>query len=150
MYKKLKPFETEIKTLGFYINRLLYTIQKKQNKMLQDAGLDLQHSEFIVIRVLGEIKEVSQSELAVDMVMERSGISRTLSSLEEKGYVKRKNINKKTKVVSLTEKGEELLPMFKEMSDTLTDQAFRGFSQKSREATLKNLDKIYRNTIVED
>lgn len=150
MNKPMKPFQTEIKTLGFYINRLLYTMQKKYIQTFQELGLDLQMSEFIVIRVLGEEKEVTQSQLAIDMGMERSGISRTLAALEEKGYIEKKPLNKKTNLVYLTEKGKDILPICINVSDLTTDEAFGGFSQKRREATLKNLDKIFRNLKLED
>ena len=107
-------------------------------------------SEFIVIRVLGEEKEVTQSQLAIDMGMERSGISRTLASLEDKGYIEKKPLNKKTNLVYLTEKGKEILPICINVSESTTNEALSGFSQKRREAILKNLDKIFRNLKLDD
>lgn len=115
--------------------------------MLADEGLDLMHSEFVVLRVLGEINGLTQSQIASDMGMERSGISRTLATLEQKGYIERKFINGKTKVVTLTEKAEKLLPLLESISYKLTEHAFIGFSSKKEEAFMNNLHKIYLNTM---
>lgn len=145
--RKIEPFETEIKTFGYYVNRLLYALIKRQNQILADEGLELMHSEFIVLRVLGEINGLTQSQIASDMGMERSGISRTLATLEKKGYIERRLINGKTKVVTLTEKAEKLLPLLKSISDKLTQQAFIGFSPKKEEAFMNNLHKIYLNAM---
>lgn len=147
MEKRYQPYELDIKTLGFYIDRLLYAMIKRQNRLLKEGDWDLQHSEFIVLKILNVIGSASQSELANVMGKERSGISRTLASLEEKGYVKRESLNGSTNLVTPTEKGKKLEPAITRLSESLTDLAFRGFTQKSRLATLKNLDKLYRNVL---
>lgn len=145
-----RPYEIEINTLGFYIDRLLYAMIKRQNKDLKEGNWDLQHSEFIVLKVLNVLKGASQSQLANVMGKERSGISRTLASLEKKGYVERKPLNGSTNYVTPTEKGAQLVPAINEISEKLTDQAFKGFSQKSKLAMLNNLNRIYKNVLLDD
>lgn len=144
------PYQLEINTLGYYVDRLLYTMIKRQNYLLKQCGSDLQHAEFIVLKVINVLQEASQSQLAKVMGKERSGISRTLASLEKKGYIERKPLNGSTNIVTLSEKGEKLRPLLFEISDQLTEQAFKGFSAKSRNATLRNLDKLSRNSLLDD
>lgn len=150
MEKHYKAYELDINTLGFYVDRLLYAMIKRQNMLLEDYDSDLQHSEFIVLKVLNALKEASQSQLAGVMGKERSGISRTLASLEKKGYIIRKPLNGSTNIVTLSEKGERIRPMLFGISDELTNQAFKGFSEKQRNAVLNYLDKIYKNSLLKE
>lgn len=150
MGDKIKPYQLDINTLGFYVDRLLYSMIKRQNYLLKQYNSDLQHSEFIVLKVLNALTEASQSQLAKVIGKERSGISRILVSLEKKGYIERKPLNGSTNIVTMTEKGIKFRPLLSEISDQLTELAFKGFSQKSRSATLRNLEKLYKNTIIEE
>lgn len=150
MEKQYKPYDLDINTLGFYVDRLLFAMIKRQNKNLEESNLDIQHSELIVMKVISALGGATQSQLAKVMGKERSGISRTLASLEEKGYIDRKPLNGKTNFVTLTKKGEEIIPAIKEMSNKLTERSFKGFSQKSRTAVLNYLERLYNNVLIKD
>ena len=110
MDNKFQPYHLEINTLGFYVDRLLFAMIKRQNQMLKESQLDLQHSEFITLKVLNVLKEASQTEIASVMGKERSGVGRILVSLEKKGYIERKPLNGSTNFVTLTEKGKDAIP----------------------------------------
>lgn len=123
---------------------------KRQNKNLEESNLDIQHSEMIVMRVINTLGGATQSQLAKVMGKERSGISRTVGSLEEKGYIDRKPLNGSTNYVTLTKKGEEIIPIINEMSNKLTERSFKGFSLNSRTSVLNYLRRLYDNVKVED
>ena len=137
----------EVKALGYYVNRAFFSLVRLLNKFLKERDLDIQHSEFSILRVLKEIKGGSQTQLASILGKERSGIGRTLSSLEAKGFINRESLNGTTNFVTLTEKGQEVLPVLDEVIDQVTERAFKGFPQKSRETLIKNLTKIYLNSL---
>ena len=147
MDNKYQPYHLEISTLGFYVDRLLYAMIKRQNQMLKESPLDLQHSEFIVLKVINVLEGASQSQLASVMGKERSGIGRTLASLEKKGYVERKPLNGSTNYVTLTEKGKQAIPLITEISNNLSDLTFSGFSAQKRQSILKSLDRLYKNAL---
>ena len=147
MKRKLRPFEIDIDALGYYINRAFFAMVKYLNQELSDSNLNLQHSDFTILKILNQIKAGSQTEISTILGKERSGISRSLSNLERNGYVKREAKNGSTNYVSLTPKGEEVLPKINAITDKVTEKAFKGFSQKSREAMIKNLNKIYFNSL---
>ena len=115
--------------------------------MLKESPLDLQHTEFIVLKVLNVLKGASQSQLASVMGKERSGIGRTLKSLEKKGYVERHPLNGSTNFVTLTQKAKQAIPLITEISNKLTDLTLRGFSAQKRQSILKSLDRLYKNAI---
>lgn len=147
MKEKNMAFGIDMKTLGFYVDRLLYAMIKRQNQLLKEAGADIQHSEFITLKMVIALQSATQTQLADVMGKERSGISRTLASLEEKGYIKREPLNGSTNLVTLTEKGEKMKPFTDEISDKLTEQAFKGLSEKRRSSVLSYLDKLYNNML---
>ena len=147
MDNKFQPYHLEINTLGFYVDRLLYAMIKRQNQMLKESPLDLQHSEFITLKVLNVLKEASQSQVASVMGKERSGVGRVLASLEKKGYIERKPLNGSTNFVTLTEKGKDAIPLITELSNKLSDLTLRGFSAQKRQSILKCLDLLYKNAL---
>ena len=149
MDKKYLPYHLEINTLGFYVDRLLYAMIKRQNQMLRESSLDLQHSEFVALKVLNVLEGASQSQLASVMGKERSGITRILVSLEKKGYVERKPLNGSTNYVTPTEKGRGSVTEITEISDRLTDLTFKGFSAQKRKSLLNSLDRLYKNALGE-
>lgn len=149
MDKKYLPYHLEVNTLGFYVDRLLYAMIKRQNQMLRESSLDLQHSEFVVLKVLNVLEGASQSQLASVMGKERSGITRILVSLEKKGYVERKPLNGSTNFVTPTEKGRGAVTEITEISDRLTDLTFKGFSAQKRKSLLNSLDRLYKNALGE-
>lgn len=143
--RNYQAFELEIQAIGYYLNRTFCMVVKLLNKELREANLDLQHAEFSIIRVLTEIGGMSQSQLAQILGKERSGVGRTISSLEKKGYISRDSLNGSTNLITLTEKGRELAPVINEVISKVTEKSFHGFSQKSRGSTIKNLNKIFEN-----
>ena len=147
MKKDLESVELDIKTLGYYINRALCVMIKRLNKELRDENLKFQHSDFTVMKVLSEVDNISQSHLAKILGKEKSGIGKTLKSLEKEGYIQRSAINGCTNNVTMTEKGKEVLPMLNKIADRVTERAFSGFSQKKRNEILKSLTLIYKNSL---
>lgn len=147
MEKHYKPFEVEVDALGFYVNRAFSVMVKSLNKELRNADLDIQHAEFSLMKVLHEIQGGTQSQLAALLGKERSGISRTLSQLEEKGYINREPLDGKSNYVVLTEKGKVIMPKLNAVADRVSATTFKGFSKKSQESMIKNLTKIYLNAL---
>ena len=147
MKKDLETVELDIKTLGYYIDRALCVMIKRLNKELRDENLKLQHSDFAILKVLNEVESISQSHLAKILGKEKSGIGKTLKSLEKEGYIQRSALNGCTNNVKLTEKGKDVLPLLNQIAERVTENAFSGFSAKKREDVMKSLTLIYKNSI---
>ena len=147
MKKDLETVELDIKTLGYYLDRALCVMIKRLNKELRDENLNFQHSDFTVMKVLSEVESINQSHLAKILGKEKSGIGKTLKTLEKEGYIERKPLNGCTNIVRLTEKGIEVLPLLNKIAERVTENAFSGFSAKKREDVMKSLTLIYRNSL---
>lgn len=142
-----EEIEPEIKTLGYYIDRALCVMIKSLNKELKTHGLTFQHSDFTIMKVLNETDGLTQTRLAKVLGKEKSGIGRSLSSLEKDGYIVRTRVNRCTNKVCLTEKGNNIMPVLNEIANKVTDKAFAGFSEKKRLEMMKNLTLIYKNSL---
>lgn len=147
MSKDVEPFDINIDTLGFHVNRVFYTLVKRLTKGLKEKGLKIQFSEFTILKVLSVLKGASQTQLATQLGKERAALVRPLSCLENEGYILRVPKDGKTNYVTLTEKGENVLPVIDEIIENVTQQAFKGFSKKSRTSTINNLTRIYLNSL---
>ena len=148
-----QPFETNYREeswVGFYSDRILFYLIKRFNAYLQEKNLDIQVAECAILKALYIAGDMSQSQIAQVLGKERSGISRSIVSMEKKGYIIRKPLNGTTNVVSITEKGRSLMPELIRITDSLEEQSFKGFSEKSRASLLNNLSRIYKNLKVED
>ena len=147
MKKDLESVELDVKTLGYYIDRALCVMIKRLNKELRDENLKFQHSDFTVMKILSEVENINQSHLAKILGKEKSGIGKTLKSLEKEGYIQRSALNGCTNNVKLTEKGKEVLPLLNQIAERVTENAFSGFSAKKREDVMKSLTLIYKNSL---
>ena len=146
MKTNFDPYNLDIDTLGFYMVRTLSAMIKNLNKELKDTGLNFQHSDFTIMRILNKKDGLTQSELADILGKQKSGISRSLNSLEKNGYIIRSAYNGCTNKVSLSDKGKNIIPQIDKIANHVTDIAFHGFPEKKREEMLKNLTKIYKNS----
>lgn len=145
MDKDLKPFQVEINALGFFVNRAYTLMVKLLNQELRKGNVDIQHAEFSLLKILNEIKGGSQTQIAVLLGKERAAISRTIISLEQKGYIDRQPLDGKSNYVTLTEKGSKIMPELNVIAERVTELGLKGFSQKRRESLIKNLTQVYQN-----
>lgn len=145
--KDSSRLEVDIKTLGYYIDRALCAMIKRLNKELKAQNLNFQHSDFAILMVLSQKDGLNQSELAGILGKEKSGIGRSLLSLEKDGYIARKAVNGCTNEVVLTEKGIEIMPLLNSIAHKVTDIAFAGLSESKRKEMLKNLTIVYKNSL---
>ena len=150
MEKHLKPDTSTMESLGFYMDRILYSMLKRLNKEHKKNNWDIQQSEATILQTLNVLGSKSQSELASILGKERSGISRSVTALEKKGYVERTSVNGSTYSVALTEKGKSMIPAIIEKYKNVQELALKGLSEKSRTSLMKNLETIYKNVIVEE
>ena len=147
MKKESEGIFLDIHTLGYYLDRSLCVMIKRLNKELKDYNLEFHHSDFTILKVLSQVSRLSQTELARILGKEKSGIGRSLTSLEKQGYITRIAINGCKKEIQLTEKGKQIIPLLNEIADKVTDRAFKGFSGKKRDEMLSNLTLIYENSL---
>jgi len=98
---------------GYLLGQLTMLWQRKQKKVLDP--LDLTHTQFILLAALGWLsrknKSVTQVDIANQSNADRMMVSKVLRTLEEKGFITRREHQRDTraKTIRLTATGEVIL-----------------------------------------
>lgn len=137
--------DIKIDTLGYYVDRTFTKMVKFLNQELSASKLDLKHPQFSLLMVLGNKEGLSQADLTDFVDRDKASVSRNIKFLEEKGYVKKEILDRRTSLIFLSEKGKEIIPKLYEIAETVKGTALKGFSQSKRNGIFENLAKMYLN-----
>lgn len=121
-------------------------IQKIKNYEMASFGLKGNQVQCL-FHLYNQIEGVSVSELAVLCNEDKAASSRTIKTLEEKGYVfVDKSENKKYKnPVKLTEKGKKTAELVCQKIDSLCLEGGQGLYEKNRMVFYEALDLVNKN-----
>jgi DNA-binding MarR family transcriptional regulator len=122
-------------SIGFKINQSANKINNKFNTLLQKY--DIAPEQRATLEIIKYEKEVNQTKIANILAKDKTTISRTLATLEKKGLILKKQIDKRTNLIELTLEGENILE-----ESALTVKEFR-------EKVSSNLNENEINKIVE-
>jgi Transcriptional regulators len=131
---------------------LVGRIREKANefilKELELVGFkDIAPSHGEILATLFRHNECTMTELANSIHRDRSTVTTLVNKLIKLGYVSSKkdpNDNRST-IIFLSEKGRELEPSFREISEKLYDIEYKGITEEEKETFQKILEKIYNN-----
>lgn len=100
--------EKDITLLGYLMERCLNGMVAVLDKNLNKNGIDLPHSQYVVMRALYQQDKISQSKLADLLQKDIAAIKRTIDKLEEKGLVKRHAVSGRQYNIHITAKGKRM------------------------------------------
>jgi DNA-binding MarR family transcriptional regulator len=132
-------------SLGHLLGRASVALSKSLNARLVSCGIDLPHSQFIVLRYIYFKGALSQLEIAKLLSKDAAAIKRTIDLLEKKELVTRKEIRKLKNSVCITDKGKNLMPRVLEIGNEVINEALHGIEIENRELLRTMLDNIYIN-----
>ena len=101
----------------------------------------------VFIEEQNQNKKVTQKEVCNSLNIDKASLVRILDYLSDKGLII-KQINpsdRREHLLSLTEKGQELVPAIKDAIYETNNEALRGFSDEEVEHFYKNLFAICEN-----
>jgi len=131
------------KSLGFKINQAANRINNKFSKLLNQ--FDIAPEQRATLEIIKYEKDVNQTKIANMLGKDKTTISRTLSTLEKKGFILKKQIDKRTNLIELTKFGEEILEksalQVKEFRNTL----FSNLEQQEVDLLIHLLEKVASN-----
>lgn len=136
----------EEKTLGYLTHYLSISMQKALNIEFRNAGLDIQLSQYVVLRYLTIHKDVSQLALAEALDKDASAIKRSIDILEKKGLVNRIAVTKRKNFLELTQKAQEVMPVILKCTDSTLRKVKKDISEGHYEIFLSTLCKMIENT----
>lgn len=127
-------------TMGSLIWLRLMRFTNQSNQLSNDflGRFDLTTAQFDVLVQIQTYQPLTQSELAEKVTVTQGGISRMLARLEKDGYIVRKQ-DWKTKMISLTEKSEQVLEKAMPAQLAFQTSFFEDVLTKEEEKTLYDL-----------
>lgn len=113
-----------------------------RTNQLPDADLAACHHSYIL--TLARRPGISQEELAREICVNKSNVTRSLSHLEAKGYVERKASaqDRRVTLVYPTEKLQAVLPQVRQIVRDWNTWLAEGFSQEELEIFQSVLDRM--------
>ena len=95
------------KSIGFKINQTANKINNKYNQLLQ--SFDIAPEQRATLEIIKYETDVTQTKIANILAKDKTTISRTLNSLENKGFIIKSQKDKRTNLIEITQKGEDIL-----------------------------------------
>ena len=139
-----KEFDTSIAKVS-QIHSLTQEFLKK--RLAENGFDDFASSHGYILYQLSVNDGITMKELASKINRDKSTTTVLVRKLEQAGLV---NVqidpaDKRNKLLSLTQKGNEYNQMTKQLSQQLLDTFYKGFTQKEKEEFCSLLDKIKGN-----
>jgi DNA-binding MarR family transcriptional regulator len=132
-------------TLGFMLARASHTMATCLNKTLSREGIDLPHSQFVILRILSLKDNVSQQELADSAFKDTAAIKRTLDILEKKGLIERIPVTARKNSIRVTKAGQELMPKVMDCLEKAKKLYLQGISDAEYNMLIDILERLYQN-----
>ncbi len=95
------------KSIGFKINQTANKLNNKFNLLLQPY--DIAPEQRATLEIIKYENDVNQTKIAQILGKDKTTISRTLATLDKKGFISKIQIDKRTNQIKLTLVGEEIL-----------------------------------------
>lgn len=132
-------------TLGFLLTRASDALATHLNSLLKKQGIDLPHSQYVILKYLYHKDGISQQELAKEIFKDTAAIKRTLDILEKKGLVERIPITMRKNSVKITDVGKELMPKVIDCLEKSMQTILSGISKDNYKTFIGILERIYQN-----
>lgn len=133
-------------TLGFLLSRASNSMSVHLNTLLKNNGIDLPHSQYVILKHLYDEDGISQQELADKIYKDTAAIKRTLDILEKKGLIQRIPVTMRKNSVIITEQGKELMPKVMDCLERSKQFVLSGISEQEYKLFTDILERIYQNT----
>lgn len=134
--------------LGNWFNHILEIIRSEINCNMKDYSID--SSGFTVLFYMAMYGEgMTQAELTKMLILDKAAISRTLKSLEARGFVRKQNspTDRRKQHIFLTETGREIQGHVSEVYDLIFNQLIKGIPKEDVYHCLSILNTIHENAM---
>lgn len=130
------------------LGRVHALIEQRVRALFADVGLDVTPAQSNVLMVLFQAKaSLTAREIATQLGLSEPTVSRFLKALEAAGWVAREPDpqDARARLVTLTAQARDALPRFIQVSNTLLDAVFEGFSHDEMQVLAKAVARITDN-----
>lgn len=133
------------------ISKYLSYISRIRQKDILDRleKYEIGNTDYPIILFLSRNSGYGQNEVARELKISKSLITKSVVNLERKGYIIKSTSekNKSKNLLKLTLKGEELVPNIKKIIKDYENKMLKDLSKEDVEKLNELLEKIYLNSI---
>ena len=142
---------SEIRDIWLHAHNMIRTGRQIINKNLYPLGLSSAEGN-ILLHLLTQGQEMGQEQLVEQLDVSKPAISRTLNSLEKKGYVTRQRApdDKRAHRIRLTDKALEIGPAIEQAYNHVYATAMQGISQEELDYFIELFGRMSENFARED
>lgn len=137
---------SEIRDVWLHAHHMIRTARQIINNKL--APLDLSGAEGnVVLHLFTQGQEMGQEQLVEQLDVSKPAVSRTLASLESKGYITRQPDpnDKRAHRIRLTRKAEQIGPAVEQVYNHIFTLAMQGISQDELDTFMELFSRISEN-----
>lgn len=138
--------EKQQKSLGFFISNTANLLNSTINKELNAYEIAIEQRA--ILEIIASKKEIKQTQLGNILTKDKTTISRTLKTLENKNYIIKEKIDNKTYIIKLSKQGSEVLEKTKNIVNDFRKKILLEFSKEEIENLYNSLEKI--NKIIKE
>ncbi|QKF68554.1 transcriptional regulator, MarR family [Arcobacter venerupis] len=131
------------KSLGFKINQTANKINNKYTQVLHT--FDIAPEQRATLEIIKYEEDVNQTKIANILGKDKTTISRTLATLEKKGFILKKQIDKRTNLIELTKLGDEILEKSANQVKEFRDSLFSNLEDTEVTILINLLEKVTSN-----
>lgn len=138
----VSPLESH---LGYWLRFVSNHVSDAFQEKVESRGVTV--SEWVVLRQLFERNAVAPSQLADELGMTRGAISKLIDRLVKKSLARKEAAGAQDRrylSVSLTVKGQSLVPRLAALADQNDEEFFSGLSDAQRETLLRLMRTVVR------
>lgn len=137
---------SEIKDIWLYAHNMLRSARQIINKDLQSLGISSAEGN-ILLHLLTQGREMGQEQLVEQLDVSKPAISRTIASLEGKGFIIRQRDpdDKRAYRIQLTKRALEIGPVIEQAYNHVFSMALQGISQDDLDYFMRLIGRISEN-----
>jgi len=137
---------SEIRSIWLHAHGMLRSARQIINKNLRPLGLSSAEGN-VLLHLLTQGHEMGQEQLVEQLDVSKPAVSRTLSSLEAKGYVTRRRDpdDRRAHRVRLTDKALEIGPAVEHVYNHVYALAVQGISQDEFDCFVRLFSRMAEN-----
>lgn len=109
---------------------------------LSAAGLEITTAEYVIMRMLYTHSEMQQCELSRIIGKDKASVSRSVKSLADKELVENRQLSYKCSIVSLSDKGQSMMPRLLEIAKQQQNLLSEKITQRQMETLREILQTI--------
>jgi len=133
--------------LGYYVGRAFKAFNHKMHHKFESAGAEIQFDSWVKLFMFEQMGNRIQKDLAAFSGIHKATITRTIDSLEEKGFVERipDEADRRQNRIAVTQPGREIISRYIHLIEEGEKEILEGIPSDDVEICRGVLTKVWNN-----